>query len=94
MPLTRANGVGPKLAGRIVAELKDKVGETSLSVRPLAGIGVAANDALNRDAISALVNLGYRQTEAFNAVTQASRALGPTASLESLIKAGLKELAI
>ena len=44
------------------------------------------------DAISALVNLGYRQAEAFGAVAQAAHSLGARATVDVLIKAGLKEL--
>jgi len=103
--LTRANGVGPKLAGRIVAELKDKAGSFALGAAlgsngRGAGLGEAkgtsasggAPSALGEDAVSALVNLGYRRIDAFGAVAKASRTLGDGASLETLIKAGLKEL--
>ncbi len=92
--LTRASGVGPKLAGRIVAELKDKAGAIALG--PVAstadgvaasGLGVAAEDAL-----SALCNLGYGRSAALGAVAQASRRLGTGATLESLVKEGLREL--
>ncbi len=89
--LTRASGVGPKLAARIVAELKDKVGGIALG--PVAAVA-AATEASGplADAVSALINLGYRRTEAFGAVAQASKRLGPNAALDLLIKAGLKEL--
>lgn len=92
-PLTRANGVGPKLAGRIVAELKDKVGGISLAA-PAAAIADAAavEGGPVADAVSALVNLGYRRAEAFGAVAHAARQLGPDAGIEALIRAGLKEL--
>ncbi len=86
--LTRASGVGPKLAARIVAELKDKVGGIALG--PVAAAAEVSGPVA--DAVSALVNLGYRRTEAFGAVAQASKLLGPNAALDVLIKAGLKEL--
>jgi len=90
--LTRANGVGPKLAGRIASELKDKAGGIALG--PVGAVnGVAAGSEVSEDAVSALVNLGYRRAEAFAAVAKASGELGARASVESLIKAGLKELA-
>ncbi len=101
--LTRANGVGPKLAARIVTELKDKAGQFALGPAAALAGGAAANDgagggagdgapALSEDAISALVNLGYQRGEAFGAVAQATRTLGAEAALEAVIKAGLKEL--
>jgi Holliday junction DNA helicase RuvA len=99
--LTRANGVGPKLAVRIVTELKDKAGQFALGPAAALAGGAAANDGtggggavppLAEDAISALVNLGYQRGEAFGAVAQATRTLGAEAPLEAVIKAGLKEL--
>ncbi|HEX6978043.1 MAG TPA: Holliday junction branch migration protein RuvA [Alphaproteobacteria bacterium] len=94
--LTRAEGVGPKLANRIVSELKDKVaGEAfaHVAVSPAAARpdGGTAGDVV-ADAISALVNLGYRRAEAMGAIDRAARKLGPGAKLEALIPAGLKEL--
>ncbi len=86
--LTRASGVGPKLAARIVAELKDKVGGIALG--PVAAATEPSGPVA--DAVSALVNLGYRRGEAFGAVAQASRRLGSSAALDALIRAGLKEL--
>ncbi len=92
--LTRASGVGPKLAARIVAELKDKAGTAALG--PAAAIGAGAIsaglEAPAEDALSALVNLGYGRSEALGAVVEASRRLGNKAPLASLIKEGLKEL--
>jgi Holliday junction DNA helicase RuvA len=93
--VSRAEGVGPKLAGRIVSELKDKAGEATLA--RVARIGPAAT-ALpgaagpTADAVSALVNLGYGRSEAFGAIAEAARAAGASASVEALVKAGLKEL--
>lgn len=90
--VARANGVGPKLAGRIVAELKDRTSGIVLgySVTPGAGDGPPAVDA---DAVSALVNLGYGRSEAFAAVARAGNRLGGGAALADLIRAGLEELA-
>ena len=89
--LTRASGVGPKLAARIVAELKDKVGGIALG--PVAAVaGATEPTGPVADAVSALINLGYRRADAFGAVAQASKRLGPKAALDVLIKAGLKEL--
>ena len=95
--LTRANGVGPKLAGRIVAELKDKAGKLALGPAAALAGGTAAAarggaPLLSEDAISVLVNLGYQRGQAFGAVVQATRELGADAPLEAVIKAGLKEL--
>jgi Holliday junction DNA helicase RuvA len=87
--LTRADGVGPKLAGRIVSELRDKVGDIALG--PAAAAEVNGNGAA-RDAVSALVNLGYRRIEAFGAVAHAQQRLGGAASIEDLVRDGLKEL--
>jgi len=86
--LARAPGVGQKLAQRIATELKDKVRAVAL--------GPAAADLPQRgseaDAVSALVNLGYRRAEAFDAVIEAARQLGASAPVDALIRAGLKEL--
>jgi Holliday junction DNA helicase RuvA len=92
--LTRARGVGPKLAGRIVTELKDKAGAIALGAVAPAADGVAASGlgAAAEDALSALCNLGYGRSEALGAVAQASRRLGTGATLESLVKEGLREL--
>jgi Holliday junction DNA helicase RuvA len=100
--VSRANGVGPKLAGRITAELKDKAGTIALgpaaggapagSVAGDDGPAATAGGEVSEDAVSALTNLGYKRTEAFTAVAAASRRLGPDAGLQSLITEGLKEL--
>ena len=92
--ITRAPGVGPKLATRLLTELKDKVGGMA-SIAPAMAGAAAANDtdrAAMEDAVSALVNLGYRRGDAFGAVTGAMRSIGDDAGVEDLIRAGLKEL--
>jgi len=98
--VTRAPGVGPKLAARIVAELKDKVGGLSLGTAVLAKAAAGGAKAgegktapsLVEDAVSALVNLGYRRAEAFTAVAKAHQSSAQPATLDQLIRSGLKEL--
>lgn len=96
--VARANGVGPKLAGRIVTELKDKVGGMALGAAAIRVAGgsqapvVPATGAIDEDAVSALVNLGYGRSEAFGAVARAGGRLGQGAALAELIRAGLEEL--
>lgn len=98
--LTQASGVGPKLATRILTELKDKVaglaGGLAVSAIPAEPQGATANEGsqgASADAVSALVNLGYGRSEAFAAVARAARASGADAGVETLIREGLLELA-
>lgn len=94
--LNRCDGVGPKLAVRLITELKDKVGGIALGPVANAAPADAAADSANgpvADALSALVNLGYKRADAFGAVTTAARALGDKANVQQLIPAALKELA-
>ncbi len=95
--VARAQGVGPKLAARIVAELKDKApafGSIDPNVVKLAGVDEAKSAPRPvQDAISALVNLGYGRPQAAAAVAASIRALGETAEAGALIRRGLKELA-
>lgn len=89
--ITRAEGVGPKLAGRIVAELKDKVGGMDISLTESSNAASAPFGGMS-EAISALTNLGYRRSEAVEAIAKASQTLGVGASIESLIRQGLAHL--
>jgi len=96
--LARAEGVGPKLAGRIASELKDKVGGIVLGPAVVAlhtgGASTApAAAGAAADAVSALVNLGYGRAEAFAAVARAGGKLGPEATVSAIIPAALRELA-
>ena len=94
---SRPTGVGAKLAARLATELKDKA--AAFGIAPLAkGAGDAAPPAapvgsINEDAVSALVNLGYKRIEAFGAVARVSQRLGADAPLDAVIRASLQELA-
>ena len=87
--VARAQGVGPKLAERIVRELKDKVGSVELgaSASPLPKAGAA------QDAVSALTNLGFRPADATAAVAAANDELGAEAGLDALVRLALKKAA-
>lgn len=88
--VSRAQGVGPKLAMRIVNELKDRTG----GAIPIAGgLPVAPVVGAAADAVSALLNLGFRPAEAATAVTTAEGELGAGASLDALVRLALKKAA-
>jgi len=95
--VARAPGVGPKLAARIVAELKDKApvfGHVDPALARLSGEDDAKSAPKPvQDAISALVNLGYGRPQAAVAVAASVKALGEGAETSALIRRGLKELA-
>lgn len=94
--LTRAAGVGPKLAARILAELKDKAGKVALGSAGGTAAAVAAaapiGSGMLEDAVSALVNLGYRRLEAFEAAGAAARELGEGADASAIIRTALRRL--
>lgn len=90
---SEADGVGPKLAARIVNELKDKAAKLVFGgAKPSAVVSGASRGELT-DAVSALVNLGYKRMDAFAAATGAMNRLDGKATAEQLIREGLKELA-
>lgn len=89
--VARANGVGPKLAQRIVNELKDKAGGIAIGAGG-AGAAIPAGSAAN-DAVSALLNLGFKPAEASNAVNAASDELGVGATLDALVRLALRKAA-
>jgi Holliday junction DNA helicase RuvA len=88
--VAQAQGVGPKLAQRIVNELQDKAGGFSPSGG--GGIGAAPLGRDADDAVSALLNLGFRPPEARDAVGTAQQELGSGASLDQLVRSALKRL--
>lgn len=85
--LSSLRGIGKKTAERLVMELKDKFA----AAMPVAGKGRAptAEEQKLTDAVLALVSLGYKQAEALKAVTAAAGKLGPTATIEALVRAAL-----
>lgn len=104
--LRQADGVGPKLAQRIVTELKDKAQNMNLGPGPVIAMPkkgkgsttkdeLATDTSLDHDAVSVLVNLGYGRSEAFSAIMLVRQKSNdnPAPKLEDLIKLALKELA-
>lgn len=89
--LSRAQGVGPKLAARLATELKDKVAGI-VTVAPVAGASSAGVVGAAGEAVSALVNLGYRRIEAEDAILKALAEAGEGAQAASLVRAGLRAL--
>jgi holliday junction DNA helicase RuvA len=89
--VARANGVGPKLAERIVRELKDKVG--AIPALGAAAVAQALPVGASADAVSALLNLGFRPAEAASAVAAAEEELGPGATLDALVRLALRKAA-
>jgi Holliday junction DNA helicase RuvA len=94
--MARAPGVGPKLAARLVLELKDKAPAFAIADFAHAESGLERAPKLAKaaeDAVLALVSLGYAQPQAAAAVARISAQLGPAAETAALIRASLKELA-
>jgi Holliday junction DNA helicase RuvA len=92
--LSRAQGVGPKLAQRLALELKEKAAAMVMPAALAKRLPGAAPTAasVNEDAVSALVNLGYKRAEAYGAVARATQSLGDKPDLQALVRAGLREL--
>jgi holliday junction DNA helicase RuvA len=94
--ISKANGVGAKVAERICIELKDKAPlftDIDIKANLVAGIAVVAPTGALGDAVSALVNLGYGVTQATAAVNTAAAKAGEGVNVQALIRLGLKELA-
>ncbi len=90
--LTRAPGVGPKLAVRLLTELRDKAGGMPTGTALPGAVPPPHPGGVVADALSALANLGYRRIEALPAVERAIAATGD-ASLDAVLRASLRELA-
>ncbi|ATE63714.1 Holliday junction branch migration protein RuvA [Rhizorhabdus dicambivorans] len=89
--IARANGVGPKLAMRIVNELKDKMG--GVAIGPAGAPVAAAKGGTANDALSALANLGFKPAEASAAVGAAIEELGEGATLDAVVRLALRKAA-
>jgi len=89
--LTRAQGVGARLAVRLITELRERIG--AMPTAPGTAAPSGPPSGVEADALSALVNLGYRRPEAETAVARALARLGDGAGLESVIRDSLRELA-
>lgn len=88
--IARANGVGPKLAARIVNELKDKAGSVGSAALPAA---IANPKGAVADTLSALANLGFRPLDASRAVAEAQAELGTDAGVGELLRVALRKSA-
>ncbi|MGQ0666007.1 MAG: Holliday junction branch migration protein RuvA [Nitrospiraceae bacterium] len=91
--LATVPGIGKKSAGRIALELKDKVDKIHTGVVRTSPADASGFDGPYEDALSALVNLGYRQQDARDALTRVTRTAARPIVLKDLIREGLKELA-
>jgi len=89
--LSQISGVGKKTAERIVVELKDKIGPAGAWEASSAQRALSATDQKTRDAILALVALGFKQNEAYESVRAAMAALGSEATVENIVRACLKK---
>jgi Holliday junction DNA helicase RuvA len=91
--LTRVPGIGNKSASRLVLELKDKVGKLQPGLAPTIDSPKQGQDATFDDALSALVNLGYRPQDAKEALKQVKKSNPESIALKDMIRESLKELA-
>ncbi len=87
--LAKTPGIGKKTAERLVVELKAKVGGAGLPAAALGDAAAAGGPSLHRDAVAALMALGYKAADADQGVRRAGLALGPSATTEQLIKKAL-----
>jgi holliday junction DNA helicase RuvA len=87
--LAKCPGIGKKTAERLVVELKAKVGGSGLTTLPGGETGIAAAPSVHRDAVAALMALGYKAADADQAIRRAALALGADTTTEQLIKKAL-----
>ncbi len=100
--LRQADGIGPKIATRILTELKDKAGKmdlspTAVAVSTMSQVATeSAPISFDQDAVSALINLGYARSDAYAAVMQASAKANDNEkqNLQDIIRLALKELSV
>jgi len=97
--IQQADGVGPKLAARIVTELKDKAGKMDLSAKPKNVVAINTNTlqpmGAEQDAVSALINLGYQRSDAYAAVMAVKQANDNVdLDVSEMIKRALRELSL
>ncbi len=95
--ITRADGVGPKVGQRVVRELKDKVGSLYSGPTMVSSLSAGLSESQKslsqkEEAISALINLGYRRAEALEAVLMALKDLPQDMTLNQIIPAALKHI--
>ena len=91
--LTTVPGIGHKSASRLVLELKDKVGKLHPSLAPASDLPRHEHDATFDDALSALVNLGYRPQDAKDVLKHVKKSHVESIALKDMIRESLKELA-
>ncbi|TKB57992.1 MAG: Holliday junction branch migration protein RuvA [Nitrospira sp.] len=91
--LTTVPGIGHKSASRLVLELKDKVGTLQPGLAPVSDLPREGQDAVFDDALSALVNLGYRPQDAKEALKHVKKSNTESIVLKDMIRESLKELA-
>jgi len=89
--LSQISGVGKKTAERIVVELKDKIGAAGVWEAASAERALSTDEQRLNDAVLALMALGYKQPEAYNAVRKALGTVGPQATVEDIVRAALKQ---
>jgi holliday junction DNA helicase RuvA len=91
--LTTVPGIGHKSASRLVLELKEKVGKLHPGLAPVSDLPREGHDAVFDDALSALVNLGYRSQDAKEALKHVKKSHAEYIVLKDMIRESLKELA-